>query len=204
MGKLGCYLPGEQPHSDETLLRMIAGGDQEAFSCLYRRYWEPLFVTTVKVIRSKEDAADIVQEVFLSLWNRRSELSLTGSLAAYLQTSVRYKAIHYIEKNVTRRNYLEMLTDLAAAGSPPSAEALLQVKEIREAVSASVENMPSKMQTVYRLSRQEQLSHKEIAAQLGISEETVKKHIQHALHLIKTAIGRTSAPLTLLLISLLK
>src|SRR6266700_5941362 len=96
----------ETSYSDETLLLLMAKSDQVAFTSLYRRYWEFLFITAVKVIRSREDAADIVQEVFLSLWNRRCDLSLTGPLSAYLLTSVRYKAIHYIEKNITRRNYL--------------------------------------------------------------------------------------------------
>lgn len=182
----------------------MSKNDQAAFTALYRRYWETLFITAVKVIRSKEDAADIVQEVFLSLWNRRHELALTGTLAAYLQTSIKYKAIHYIEKNITRRNYLERLGDLAAAHSHPSGEAVLQVKEIQETIQTAIRNMPPKMREVYQLSRQENLPHKEIAARLDISEETVKKHIQHALQLIKTALLQTSVPLSLLLLSLFK
>ena len=76
-------------YSDDHLLRLMADNDQAAFTSVYRSYWEPLFVTTVKVIGSKEDAADIVQEVFISLWNRRQQLSLTSSLAAYLHASVK-------------------------------------------------------------------------------------------------------------------
>jgi len=88
---------------------MLASGDTAAFTSLYRRYWESLFLTAVKVIRCKQDAADIVQEIFMSLWRRREELAITGSLAAYLQTSVKYKTIHYIEKNITRRHYLDTI-----------------------------------------------------------------------------------------------
>jgi RNA polymerase sigma-70 factor (family 1) len=189
-------------HTDESLLRLMAAGDTEAFTLLYRRHWESLFITAVKVIQSKEDAADIVQEIFLSLWNRRSEIVITASLSSYLQTSVRYKAIHYIEKNITRRNYLSMLSDLAESNAS-SPESILQVKEIQEAVSVAVKQMPPKMQEVYLLSRHEYLSHKEIAARLGISEETVKKHIQHAMQLIKTSLGKTSVSLTALLFTLL-
>jgi len=190
-------------YSDATLLHHLATGDQGAFTLLFRRYWESLFVTAVKVIRSKEDAADIVQEVFLSVWNRRRELAITGSLAGYLQTSVKYQAIHYIEKNITRRNYLETLGDLAAASSAPTAEISLQVKELQEVVQTVIENMPPRMRKVYELSRKEYLSHKQIAAALGMSEETVKKHIQHAMRLLKTALGRTTVPLSVLLFSLL-
>jgi len=173
--------------------------DQEAFTILYRRYWEDLFVTAAKVLRGKEEAADVVQDVFLSLWNRRHELNIEGSLAAYLQTSVRYKAIHYIEKNITRRDFLSMLTDVAVNTLPPSAEIWLQLKEVQQAIHNTVARMPPKMQEVYCLSRQEHLSHKEIADRLGISVETVKKHIQHALQLIKTALVYTSVSFPLLL-----
>ena len=80
--------------------------DQQAFTILYQRYWESLFITAVKALRGKQEAEDVLQDVFLSFWNRRKELNIEGSLVAYLQTSIRYKAIHYIEKNITRRDYL--------------------------------------------------------------------------------------------------
>lgn len=183
----------------------MVGNDQGAFTSLYRRYWESLFLTAVSVIRSREDAADIVQEVFLSLWRRRKTLTLTGdSLPAYLATSVKYQAIHYIEKNITRRNYLGLLQELAEAGTAPSAEASLQIKEAYHLVHSAIENMPPRMRTVYQLSRQEDLSHKEIAARLNISEETVKKHIQHALQLIRTALGQGSVSLVVLLLPLFR
>lgn len=180
----------------------MANNDQEAFTSLYRRYWESLFVTTVKVIGCKEDAADIVQEVFISLWNRRRELSLTSTLAAYLSTSVKYKAIHYIEKDITRRNYLKTLGDIEAASPAPSAEVLLHTKEVRELIQSVISNMPPKMREVYQLSRQEHLSHREIAARLGISEETVKKHIQHALQLLRIALGQSGICFSALLMTL--
>lgn len=185
-------LSNQSVHSDEALLRLMSSDDQEAFTLLYRRYWENLFVTAAKVLRGKEEAADVVQDVFLSLWNRRHELNIEGSLVAYLQTSVRYKAIHYIEKNITRRNYLVELIDVAVNTLPPSAELLLQLKEVQQAIHDTVDRMPAKMQKVYRLSRHEHLSHKEIADRLDISTETVKKHIQHALQLLKTTLGYTS------------
>ena len=195
-------LSNQSVHSDEALLRLMSSDDQEAFTRLYRRYWEDLFITAAKALRGKEEAADVVQDVFLSLWNRRHELNIEGSLAAYLQTSVRYKAIHYIEKNITRRDYLALLTDVAVNTLPPSAEIQLQLKEVQQAIHDAVARMPPKMQEVYRLSRQEHLSHKEIADKLGISVETVKKHIQHALQLIKTTLSYTSVSFPLLLLYL--
>jgi RNA polymerase sigma-70 factor (family 1) len=191
-------------HTDESLLSLVADGDKQAFTMLYRRYWQSLFTTAAKALRSKTDAADLVQDIFLSIWNRRHELDVTGSLAAYLQTSVRYKVIKYVEKNITRRDYLSLLTDMLVHYQPPDAESQLQIKELQSVIQSAVDQMPHKMREVYQLSRQHHLSHKEIADRLGISDETVKKHIQHALQNIKTAIKQNAATFALLLIHWLK
>ncbi len=193
----------QSTYTDKELLQQIAEDDSMAFTMLYRRYWEGLFVTAARVLREKTEAEDVVQDVFLSLWNRRHELKIEGSLAAYLHTSVRYKAIQYIEKNITRRDYLALLVDVSVNSLSPNAEINLQVEELQKTISNAIAKMPPKMQQVYRLSRQEQLSHKEIAEQLSVSAETVKKHIQHALQLIKTAIQYTSVFIISLLTSYL-
>ncbi len=190
--------------SDAELLCRMADDDQEALSlAVYRRHWEALFVSTVRVIGNREDAEDIIQEVFASLWNRRKALNLTGRLAGYLQVSVKYKAINYIERNITRRHYLAALNEAVKAGVPASPEVLLQVKEVQQLIQTVIENMPPKMREVFELSRSHYLSHKEIATRLGISEETVKKHIQHALQLFRSAMGKAPASVPALLFYLL-
>jgi RNA polymerase sigma-70 factor (family 1) len=194
----------ETLYTDEDLLLKISASDRRAFSTLYNRYWEPLFVNAAKVLRGAEEAEDVLQDVFLSLWKRRTELKITGSVAAYLHTSVRYKAIHYIEKNITRRDYLSLLTNVAVESLPPDSELQLQFKELQKLICDAVAQMPPKMQEVYKLSRQQYLSHQEIADKLGISAETVKKHIQHALTIIKTALSRSSVSISVLLSCLIK
>jgi RNA polymerase sigma-70 factor (family 1) len=189
--------------SDEDLLHRMVDDDQAAFTCLYRRHWEALFVSTVRVIGNREDAEDIIQEVFASLWNRRKALNLTGRLAGYLQVSVKYKAINYIDRNITRRHYLETLSRVADAGTAASPEVLLRVKEVQQLIQTVIESMPPKMREVFQLSRREHLSHKEIATRLGISEETVKKHIQHAMQLLRSALGKAPASIPALLFYLL-
>lgn len=185
----------EANHTDQTLLQLMREDNKAAFTALYRSYWESLFIPTVKITRSQEDARDILQEVFLSVWNRRKELDVRGSLAAYLQTSVRYKAIDYIEKNIARRHYLNLLYKLEELSQSPAVETQIQLKEIQQTVNGVVGKMPPKMRAVYQLSRQEQLSHQEIAQRLGISDETVKKHIHHALKLIRSSISQTGISL---------
>lgn len=184
--------------TDKELLQRISEDDNTAFTILYRRYWEEIFAVAAKVLRDKTDACDVIQDVFLSLWRRRHELNIEGPVINYLHKAVRYKAIHYIEKNITRRDYLALLADVSVNWLPPNAEVNLQLEELQKTLSSVVTQMPPKMQQVYILSRQEQLSHKEIAEQLSVSVETVKKHIQHALQLIKTSLQYTSALISLL------
>jgi len=183
-------------YTDEDLLHEIADGSQEAFKLFYRRYWKEMFVAATNALRNKQDAADVVQDIFLSIWNRRNELDITGSVAAYLHSSVRYKCIHYIEKNITRHDYLVHLADVAVSFSHPNAEINLQLKELEQTIRKSIDRMPPKMQKAYKLSRQEHLSYKEISNSMSISVETVKKHIQHALHLIR----KDLPPYTLVLV----
>ena len=175
-------------YTDKELLQQISEDNSTAFTILYRRYWEEMYVIAVKALRDKTEAGDVIQEVFLSLWNRRQVLKIEGSVANYLHTAVRYKVIHHIEKNITRRDYLALLADVSVNWLPPNAEVNLQLEELQKTLSTVVTKMPPKMQQVYILSRQNQLSHREIAEQLCVSVETVKKHIQHALQLIKAAL----------------
>lgn len=191
-----------QYDTDESeLLKAIAADNTESFEVLYNLYWKPLYLTATKVLRSADEAEDVVQDVFMSFWNRRKEIIITTSIKAYLMTSVKYKAIHYIEKNITRRDYLSLLTDTLKDSSPADAETRLYVKELQLAVDKALKTMPAKMLNVYNLSRNEHLSHKEIAEKVGISSETVKKHIQHALQHIREVISSTNTPLTTLLIA---
>ena len=83
---------------------------------------------------------------------------------------------------------------------PPDAESQLQIKELQHVIQSAVDQMPHKMREVYKLSRQQHLSHKEIADRLDISDETVKKHIQHALQIIKTAISQNAPAFAALLL----
>ena len=179
--------------SDEQLLQRMAHSSRLAFTMLYRRYWGDLFITAAKALRGKEEAADVVQDIFLSLWNRRNELKLQGSLGAYLHTGVRYKCIHFIEKNITRRDYLLQLAEVPSSNCL-NAEIILQLKELQQTIKDTVAKMPPKMQEVYKLSRHEHLSYKEISEYMNISVETVKKHIRHALHLIRTNLPSHTFP----------
>lgn len=188
---------------DDVLLERLAQDDPHAFSALFHRYWEPLFVNVVKIVQNEAEAEDVVQEIFLSLWNRRKEVSIDGSPAAYLHTAARYKSINYIRKNITKHNYLAILSETAVHSTSLSPEMQMQFKELQNVLNTTIQNLPPKMKEAYQLSRKENLSHNEIAEKMGISSETVKKHIQRALQIIKEALSLHTAAAAAILFQIL-
>jgi len=179
-------------HTDQALLQQLSQSDQAAFTAIYERYWKLLFREAMNVLRSQKEAEDCVQELFVSLWNRRQTLSIT-TLRAYLQTAIRYQCIDRIEKDMIRGGYLEDFTTYMEANQTmPSIEEEMYARELAASIDQLMDKMPGKMQEVFRLSRQQHLTHREIATRLQISEETVKKQIYLALKILKSNLGNTS------------
>lgn len=182
----------------------MASGDTVAFSQLYNRYWDELFTLAAKMLRGEEEAADVLQDVFYALWQRREELAVRGSVAAYLHTSVRYRVRDYIAKNITRRDYLSLLTDTAVHTLPPHSQLRLELKEAQEAIQSTVARMPARVREAYQLRREQQLSYAEIAQKMGTSPETARKQVQQAMILIKNSLGYTGVAVIMALSGLFR
>lgn len=172
--------------TDTVLLELLKKSDEKAFAEIYQRYWERLSLQTLKVTHSREDAKDIVQEVFVSFWKRRMEIDVKESLQAYLLKSVRNGAIRYIERNITRNRYLQTLSD-SFAEDYSSPDSQFEFKEFKNCLDQAIASLPSKMQEVYLLSRNERMSYKEIANHLGVAENTVRKQVSNALKLLRAS-----------------
>lgn len=182
----------------------MASGDTAAFSQLYNRYWDELFTLAARMLRAEEEAADVLQDVFYSLWQRREDLAVSGSVSAYLHTSVRYRVRDYIARNITRRDYLSLLTDTAVHTLPPNSQLRLELKEIQEAIRSTVARMPARVREAYTLRREHHLSYAEIAGKMGTSPETARKQVQQAMILIKNTLGYTGVAVIMALSGLLK
>ena len=174
--------------TDEQLLDLLRKDDKQAFAEIYDRYWEQMSLYVLKVTRSTEDACDIVQDVFVSIWKRRYEINISGSMKAYLLKSVRNLSIRYIEKNINKQDFLSSLSAHCQQLNMQTTNTL-ELQELESRVAGVVARLPHKMQEVYVLSRHENLSHKEIAHRLGIAETTVKKQVSNALKLIRTEVS---------------
>lgn len=175
--------------TDSELLNLLYKNDEFAFAEIYDRYWEKMTLHVLKVIHSPEDARDIIQEVFISIWKRRQELLISGPLGAYLLKSVRNLAIKHIEKNISKRNFLSSLSAMLEH-NPQIIQPYIECEEMEKRLAHAISKLPSKMKEVFVMSRNEQLSYKEIATQMGIAETTVKKQVSNAIKIIRHSINK--------------
>lgn len=178
--------------SDQELVHLMQSGNEAAFTELYNRYWDKLFAIAAHKLQNLAEAEEVVQDIYLELWNRRAGLQITTSLPAYLSTAVKFKVINILALRHRRLRYQEHAVQVAAAGDL-STEQWLRFGELQSRLTALVNELPDKCRLVFRLSREEGLSHKEIAATIGVAEKTVEAHLSRALRTLRTQLRSLSS-----------
>jgi len=173
--------------SDEELAHRLKSTDRAAFAEVYNRYKGLLYVHAYKRLKNEEEADDVVHDLFATLWSKRTELDL-NNLSAYLYIAVR----NNIFKLIARQN---VATDYIAAAQITIDQTncitdhLVREKQLAEIIENEINALPERMREVFELSRKANLTHREIAQRLDLSEQTVKKHIHHALKILRVRLG---------------
>lgn len=173
--------------TDGELLAALKQGDQTAFIEIYDRYWDKLFSMAGHKLEQLEDAEEVVQNIFISLWNRRQTLTITSTLNSYLAVSVKYRVIKVLEKQHYQKKYRDSLGREVMLDD--STREWLEFTALKEQLEQLVKALPDKCQLVYRMSREEGFSQKEIAGKLDISEKTVEAHMGKALKAIRSGLN---------------
>lgn len=174
--------------SDHELAALIKESDHRAYEFLYRRYFRLLFTHAYKKLRDKEQAKDVIQELFANLWLKREVVNFSTSISGYLFTAVNNKVIdHFLHKGVAEK-YVSSFANFLNAG-PNHADHRIREKQLADLIENEIKQLPSKMRDVFELSRKDHLTHKQIAEKLGISEKTVDRQISNALYRLKTKLG---------------
>lgn len=162
------------------LLRRIAQGDHAAFAKLYDVFWPELLRHLLTKISDSQAAEDIIHDLFVSLWKRRSTILEIESIPAYLFTACRYMVFkYYKEQSLASPSELGMEEDFPLDERP--LEERLYYRYLLDVIHKEVENLPDKCREIFKLSRYDYLSNKEIAQKLAISESTVENHINKAI-----------------------
>ncbi len=172
--------------SDEELFEACIGGSQTAFEELYNRYWSKLYAEAYSRLRREEDAEEIVQDLFTSIWLNRHKIRLHSTVAGYLFTSVRYLVIGVIQKESVRRSYRERFK-VSFTDYDNSTETEINFNELQRQIDSHVRLLPDRCRKIYELSRIHFKSNREIAELLGISEKTVENQLTKALSRLRIA-----------------
>jgi RNA polymerase sigma-70 factor (ECF subfamily) len=172
------------PYTDHELVALLRKGDQLAYTEIFNRYNSLLFIHAFKKFPSNEEVKDIIQEVFTMLWNKRESFVLQTNLAGYLYTCIHHKILDLITRQKTATKYVDSLQSFLHEENK-SADHLVREKQLSAIIEREIAALPPKMREIFELSRKRHLSHKEIAKQLTISEETVKSQVKNALKILR-------------------
>ncbi len=170
--------------TDLELVESFKTGSHAAFTEIYNRYWDAMYVHALKMLRDEEEAKDLIQELFASLWTKSSSLQVNSNLSGYLYIAIRHKILNHIRQRKSSEDFISLLSVYVEQHQNTTIE-LLNEKDLTFALDQEIINLPAKMRHIFELSRKQDLSYKEIGSQLDISDKTVKKQINNALKIIR-------------------
>ncbi len=180
-------MPNYSIYTEFELLKLLSNGDQQAFEALYSQHWADLYRSAFYILKDDAASKDIVQEIFVWLWDRRANLEIKN-LKSYLKAAVRFKIANYIRSGQIRESFFVELAAFNSSVNFSSAEELIEVNELRTIIQQAIAELPAKCREIYLLKREEKLSNQEIAERLGISIKTVENQMTIALKRIRTAV----------------
>ncbi|HEY0668864.1 MAG TPA: RNA polymerase sigma-70 factor [Sphingobacteriaceae bacterium] len=172
--------------TDQDLTGLLVSGDESAFTEIYTRYWRRLFTLAANKIHNLEEAEEIVQDIFISLWSRRQLLTVEKSLHGYLATAVKYRVITKLNRSFHAQKYAVSLNQEDLLDH--STEQWIEFEELRTRLNKLVSTLPEKCRLVYTLSKEEGHSQKKIATDLKISEKTVEAHLARAMRSLRAGL----------------
>lgn len=173
-----------QKYTNAELLSLLKKDDYPAYTEIYRRYSALLFIHAYKVLKHREEARDVVHDVFTILWVKRADLEVKICLAAYLYSAIRNRALRVISHKQIESVYFDSFRQSASTRGTVT-DHLIRERELAMLIEKEIDALPAKMGYVFKLSRKLHLSHREIAEKLNLSESTVKKHVNNALKVLR-------------------
>jgi RNA polymerase sigma-70 factor, ECF subfamily len=177
-----------QQLSDNELMAHLRNGDELAFAEVYRRYIGLLQTHAYKKLGDLDEAKDVLQDLFTHLWNKHADLPETVNLSGYLYQGMRNRILNIFAHRTVQEKYTATIAQFVETGSY-STDARVRERELAAVIEKEINLLPAKMRQVFLLSRQEHLTHFEIAQRLSISEQTVSKQVTNALKVLRLRMG---------------
>ena len=159
--------------------------DSSAFEELFRTYFPPLMAFARKILVDEDDAREVVQKVFISLWEKRERVDLTSSFKPYLFTSVHNRSLNVIRDR--KKFSEEEIPDMAGDWD---VSAQIETMELEQKIREVIDSLPERCRQIFELNRFDGLKYSEIASQLNISVKTVENQMSKALKILREKLAK--------------
>lgn len=168
---------------DEQILNGIQSGNYEIFTAVYSAYFHNLSLVSINYVKDPYLSEEIVQDVFIRIWENKAQLENVHSLKSYLYRAVINQSINFLNR---QKNLEQHHLKIAAQMDDSYFDTLHEEQELKRIIFAEIERLPDQCKRVFKLSRFSDLKYREIALELNISERTVENHIAAALKILRS------------------
>lgn len=175
--------------NDQQLVSLLSESSELAFKEIYTRFWKKLLVVAGRRLNDQQEAEEALQDIFLRLWRRRADLKLKGNLENYFAVAVKFEVINRLAKQsreASRNDAYAYQLNQASHGGYEH----LDVELLQQQYDQVLQSLPIKCELIFRMSREQDMTNKEIALSLGLSEKAVEKHKTNALKALRTRFGQ--------------
>lgn len=174
--------------SNTELVKLLKTGDMAAFDAIYNKYCHKLHEFVLMFLKQEEDAEEIVQEVFIKIWESRGKIDVYASFESFLFTIAYNATMSLLRKRVSETKSREYLKSLQQINSAEQVIGEIQFNELDNKVQSLLQQLTPRQKEIYLLSREDGLTHREIAQKLNISESTVNNHLVTTIKYLKSHI----------------
>lgn len=189
-------------NSDDSIYKMVKGlirDDKKSFDDLYFYYYPKLYAFSKTFLKVEDDINDILQEVFIKIWDNRKKIKDVETFNAWIFTITKNSIVTYFREKIRQEDFESRVRKMATGELAFNDN--LEYKDLKEKVDQIVEQLPEKRRMIFKLSREEGLSNRDIAKKLEISIKTVEDHMLYSLRFLRKNLKDLEI-LTLLYISL--
>lgn len=174
------------------LINRLKSGEEAAYELLFREYYQMLVVFASKYLHDLEDAKELVQDLFVYLYEKREQLEINSSLKSYLFRSVHNRALNHINAQKIRDKHAQYVKDSIQIREGTLEQEIYKT-ELEQAIHQAIKNLPPKCRQIFQMNRFEGLSNSEIAEKLDLSKRTVETQISKALKILRSKIQLNTA-----------
>ena len=189
------------PGNERSLVIRLIAGDEEAFCELYAAYKNRLIYFAMRFLKSREYAEDIFQDAFTMIWESRRFINPDTSFSSYLYTIMRNRILNHLREQASEDRLKEQILSQAIDSNETNNKII--ANDLQRLISHALKQLTSRQREIFEMSREKQMSYKEIAEALGISVNTVQEHISSSLRSLRMYLEKHSVTDTDLILFLI-